>query len=74
MGDNNQDLKESVASENRESVKSGDQKFDFITETIKKKPINKKRVFGKTRQSQDAGCGGVRGGNRGCSAREGGRR
>ena len=47
MGDNNQDLKESVASENRESVKSGDQKFDFITETIKKKPINKKRVFGK---------------------------
>lgn len=47
MGDNNQEVKESVASENRESGKSGDQKFDFITETIKKKPINKKRVFGK---------------------------
>lgn len=47
MGDNNQEVKESVASENRESGKSGEQKFDFITETIKKKPINKKRVFGK---------------------------
>lgn len=47
MGDKSQEVKDTVASENRESGKSGDQKFDFITETIKKKPINKKRVFGK---------------------------
>lgn len=47
MGNNDRDVNESVASENRESGKSGDKKFDFITETIKKKPINKKRVLGK---------------------------
>lgn len=40
-------INETVAVENRESGKSGDQKFDFITETIKKKPVNKKRLIGK---------------------------
>lgn len=47
MGDKNQDITDSVANENRQSGKSGDKKFDFITETIKKKPINKKRVLAK---------------------------
>ena len=45
--DGEKEIKETVAVENRESGKSGDQKFDFITETIKKKPVNKKRLIGK---------------------------
>ena len=38
-------VRNTVAKENERSVASGEQKFDFITETIKKKPVNKKRVF-----------------------------
>lgn len=33
-----------VANENRESKESGEQQFEFITEKIKKRPINKKKV------------------------------
>ena len=38
-------VRNTVAKENEQSVASGEQQFDFITETIKKRPVNKKRVF-----------------------------
>lgn len=38
-------IQDTVANENEQSVVSNEQRFDFITETIKKKPINKKRFF-----------------------------
>ncbi|MCR5268885.1 MAG: S1C family serine protease [Lachnospiraceae bacterium] len=46
MGEQKQEtIRNTVAKENEQSVASNEQKFDFITETIKKKPVNKKRVF-----------------------------
>ncbi|MBO4902964.1 MAG: PDZ domain-containing protein [Lachnospiraceae bacterium] len=46
MKENDQEtIRKSVAQENEQSAAGGGQKFDFITETIKKKPVNKKRVF-----------------------------
>ncbi len=40
-------IQDSVAKENERSGSSNEQKYDFITETIKKKPVNKKRFFTK---------------------------
>ncbi len=37
-------MEENVAKENEQAAASSDQKFEFITETIKEKPINKRRV------------------------------
>ncbi|MBQ7581681.1 MAG: PDZ domain-containing protein [Lachnospiraceae bacterium] len=46
MGEQKQEtIRNTVAKENEQSVASNEQNFDFITETIKKKPVNKKRVF-----------------------------
>ncbi len=46
MGEKKQEtVRNEVAKENERSVASNEQKFDFITETIKKKPVNKKRFF-----------------------------
>lgn len=46
MKDQNQEsIRNSVAKENEQSGASDGQKFDFITETIKKKPVNKRRFF-----------------------------
>ncbi len=46
MDDKNPEtIRDTVAKENEQSVASNEQKFDFITETIKKKPVNKKRFF-----------------------------
>ena len=42
---NKKTIRDTVANENEQSVVSNEQRFDFITETIKKKPINKKRFF-----------------------------
>jgi len=36
-----------IAKENLESNKSGEKHYEFITETIKKRPVNKKKVFSK---------------------------
>ena len=47
MGDNKNDVNDTIASENLQSGKSGNNNFEFITETIKKKPVNKRRVLGK---------------------------
>lgn len=41
------DIREDVANENSESGKTGDKQYAFITETIKKRPVNKKKVFAK---------------------------
>ena len=41
-------LRENVKSENSLSADSQDSKFEFITETIKEKPINKKRLVVKS--------------------------
>lgn len=40
-------IHDTVAKENEQASASMEQKFDFITETIKRKPINKKRLLGK---------------------------
>ena len=42
---NHKTIQDTVAKENEQSVVSNEQRFDFITETIKKKPLNKKRFF-----------------------------
>ncbi len=48
MGDQKpEEIKEIVADENKKSSASREQGFDFITETIKRKPINKRRLIGK---------------------------
>lgn len=41
------DITKDVAKENSESKKSGEKQFEFLTETIKKRPVNKKRMFTK---------------------------
>lgn len=41
------DITKDVAKENNESNKSGEKQFEFLTETIKRRPINKKRMFTK---------------------------
>ena len=46
--DNMSDNEKKVANENMESNKSGEKQFEFITETIKKRPVNKKKILGKT--------------------------
>lgn len=40
-------IKHTIAKENEQASASSEQKFEFITETIKEKPVNKKRVFMK---------------------------
>jgi len=42
-----EEIREVVAEENKNASAGREQKFDFITETIKRKPINKKRLLGK---------------------------
>lgn len=39
------DREKDIARENQESKESGQKQYEFITETIKKRPVNKKRVF-----------------------------
>ena len=41
------DLKKDIANENSESGKSGSNQYEFITETIKKRPVNKRKIFSK---------------------------
>ena len=36
------DIKEEIRNENKQSANSSEQNFEFITETIKEKPINKR--------------------------------
>ena len=38
---------EEIKNENEQSAVNSEQNYEFITETIKKKPINKRRVFRK---------------------------
>ena len=46
MGDQDHgSVQDAVAKENKQSANNNGQRFDFITETIKKKPVNKKRLF-----------------------------
>lgn len=40
-------LMEEIKNENEQSAVNSEQNYEFITETIKKKPINKRRVFRK---------------------------
>lgn len=42
------DNEKKVAEENMESNKTGEKQYEFITETIKKRPVNKKKIIGKT--------------------------
>lgn len=44
---NQEDIKGTIAKENEQAIASAEQKFEFITETIKEKPINKRRVLMK---------------------------
>lgn len=46
--DNMSNYEKKVANENMESNKSGEKQYEFITETIKKRPVNKKKIIGKT--------------------------
>lgn len=39
------DLEQDIKNENEQSAGSSEQNFEFITETIKEKPINKRRMF-----------------------------
>ncbi len=39
------DIEQDIKKENEESAGSSEQNFEFITETIKEKPINKRRMF-----------------------------
>ncbi|MCR5507204.1 MAG: PDZ domain-containing protein [Lachnospiraceae bacterium] len=39
------ELEEDIRSENEQSVSSSEQNFEFITETIKERPINKRRML-----------------------------
>lgn len=41
------DKEKDIAKENMESRDGGEKNYEFITETIKRRPVNKKRIFGK---------------------------
>ncbi len=45
---NTDDIMEEIKNENEQSVVSNEQNFEFITETIKERPINKRRMLLKT--------------------------
>lgn len=42
------DIKEEIRNENKQSANSSEQNFEFITETIKEKPVSKRKVILKT--------------------------
>lgn len=42
------DIKEEIRNENKQSATSSEQNFEFITETIKEKPVSKRKVILKT--------------------------
>ncbi|MBQ7587630.1 MAG: PDZ domain-containing protein [Lachnospiraceae bacterium] len=42
------DIKEDIRNENKQSANSSEQNFEFITETIKEKPVSKRKVILKT--------------------------
>lgn len=44
---NQEQIRNSIADENKQSGTGSGADFDFITETIKRKPVNKKRIFNK---------------------------
>lgn len=41
------DREQIVANENLESNNTGEDKYEFLTETIKKRPVNKRKILGK---------------------------
>lgn len=41
------DREKDIARENLEAKENGEKNFEFITETIKKRPVNKKKIFSK---------------------------
>ncbi|MCR5356712.1 MAG: S1C family serine protease [Lachnospiraceae bacterium] len=45
---NTEDIMEEIKNENEQSAVSNEQNFEFITETIKERPINKRRMVLKT--------------------------
>lgn len=47
VSENQEGIKDTVAKENEQALASAEQKFEFITETIKEKPVNKRRVLMK---------------------------
>ena len=44
---NRENIAEEIKNENARSVANTEQNYEFITETIKKKPINKRKLFKK---------------------------
>ena len=42
------DINEEIRNENRQSANSSEQNFEFITETIKEKPVSKRKIILKT--------------------------
>ncbi|MFT3984559.1 MAG: S1C family serine protease [Lachnospiraceae bacterium] len=45
VSENQEGIKDTIAKENEQASASAEQKFEFITETIKEKPINKRRIL-----------------------------
>jgi len=47
VSENQEGIRDTIAKENEQALASAEQKFEFITETIKEKPVNKRRVLMK---------------------------